>query len=844
MDKEKTELYKYYLDDSEDNTLEFRKGITEINQETRNEISQEAARECEYMIIGKDVETINTNAVKDFIALTDVDILDGVKKVEAGAFAGCNALNYMEIPKSIESFKNGAWPFLTDRDNVLEIWYSGRDIGPYVHHMIETLTDENGSISEEINIFESAKAQINEIKEHEQVVFDKETHTLLFKNGITILNSFIGKHKWVDEVEHVILPESVTEIGAGTFYNWDALQTVTMTDNVTEIGKRAFSNCCRLNQVSLSSNLQVIRESLFDKDNNLSTIEIPARVASIEVNSFRGTNIHSLTLPDALENFEMNEQYAANTRIMSGNIYYRGQLITETLCNLSFSFNKVRRMILSGIPLNSTVFLHLRNLSNDELFDAFIENFKVLGVLGITEGANCRIDPEIKEKLEQLFKADPRFHGHTPRIINGLSIVTNILKFDPEIVVKTFSIDKTRTYLSKDIAITDGVLFEMYLNDSEFEAATVSKYRSQITEMLLSYARDNNKINELNTAKWIAVHDTTNSELIDFMIKNTDQTKISDKTTTEEIRAQKNVWESMAEVRNVERKYRAVNFKFSECEFDLKFTETTVGNHHMFLMRPGDGRMVTLGFSTHCCQKLNGAGESAMMHGLLNPKAGFWAMENVNTGKILAMAEVWETRDGKTLVFDNIEFADDKEVNRYKDSIGVWLAESNYDKIIMGLGYNAMVDPNMRKVNKNTYPWITAKECYILNQNSCYSEIRSIEDAEKFLAGKKDADIYSHFIYTDVLSHGCIYMKHHKEVEPYFAKLVKEKKETEKNSERSDENKESKLQSEKDESQNYVVGYQIVNPSIAGFERIEQPIEREPYEYLDAEEVREIEEEI
>ena len=61
-----------------------------------------------------------------------------------------------------------------------------------------------------------------------------------------------------------------------------------------------------------------------------------------------------------------------------------------------------------------------------------------------------------------------------------------------------------------------------------------------------------------------------------------------------------------------------------------------------YIMDGQDPRQVMLGYDTNCCQHLNGAGETAMMYGLANPDAGFFVIEDKETGKILAQAETWE----------------------------------------------------------------------------------------------------------------------------------------------------------------------------------------------------------
>ena len=93
----------------------------------------------------------------------------------------------------------------------------------------------------------------------------------------------------------------------------------------------------------------------------------------------------------------------------------------------------------------------------------------------------------------------------------------------------------------------------------------------------------------------------------------------------------------------------------------------------------------------HIAQHLGGAGESAMMYGLLAKNGGFWAIEK--KGKIIAQAEIWtgviDERE-EVLVFDNIELADDRDFNLIREVLEKWLENSPYKNIVMGTGYNVL----------------------------------------------------------------------------------------------------------------------------------------------------------
>lgn len=67
------------------------------------------------------------------------------------------------------------------------------------------------------------------------------------------------------ELQEVILPASVTEIGNGAFAGCEQLRAVTLGSNLTKIGDYAFSGCVALQEVEFPLTMQRIGDYAFDK---------------------------------------------------------------------------------------------------------------------------------------------------------------------------------------------------------------------------------------------------------------------------------------------------------------------------------------------------------------------------------------------------------------------------------------------------------------------------------------------------------------------------------------------------------------------------------------------------
>ena len=76
-----------------------------------------------------------------------------------------------------------------------------------------------------------------------------------------------------------------------------------------------------------------------------------------------------------------------------------------------------------------------------------------------------------------------------------------------------------------------------------------------------------------------------------------------------------------------------------------------------------------------------------MVYGLLSEYAGFLKIEK--NRKIVGRAWVWEA-DPDTLVLDNIELANCRDINQFRELLYIWVKKSPYKNIQLGLGYSDM----------------------------------------------------------------------------------------------------------------------------------------------------------
>lgn len=108
---------------------------------------------------------------------------------------------------------------------------------------------------------------------------------IVIPEGITdITGAFSG----LSALEEVILPESLTSIGASAFEGCTSLASITYSSVLTNIGNSAFSNCTSLTNITIPStinSISKIENSAFEGCTNLTTVTIDSKTIYTKLTS-------------------------------------------------------------------------------------------------------------------------------------------------------------------------------------------------------------------------------------------------------------------------------------------------------------------------------------------------------------------------------------------------------------------------------------------------------------------------------------------------------------------------------------------------------------------------------
>jgi hypothetical protein len=257
-----------------------------------------AYRSLTSVMITNSVTSIGNNAFYDCWALTDVTFGNSVASIGSNAFCYCDSLTGIMIPDSVTSIKDGAF-YETGITNVI-ISASVTNIGSYAFGWCFSLP----AIT--VDALNPVYCSVD------GVLFNRSTNILIQCGGgkvgsYTVPNSVTnlgdGAFYQCAKLTGITLPEGLTGILGGEFAYCSSLTGITVPNSVINLGWAAFYACTNLANVIIGTNTTSIEDDAFYDCSSLTGVLIPNSVTNIGSQAFYDcSSLTNVMIPEGVIN--------------------------------------------------------------------------------------------------------------------------------------------------------------------------------------------------------------------------------------------------------------------------------------------------------------------------------------------------------------------------------------------------------------------------------------------------------------------------------------------------------------------------------------------------------------
>lgn len=228
---------------------------------------------------------------------------EGIKTIKDSCFGSCPNLTEITLPKSLLSIE--AYAFYGDK-KLKKVYYEG-DLTSWLNLSL----DYGSNPCTNLSVLYFKGAEVNHILIPESIT---EINDYAF-SGVTSLSSvsFLGECYGIGEeafsncrsLESIQLPDRIQSIGENSFSFCTGLLSIDLPDPIKTIPAGAFSSCFDLTSVKIGNQAATIESSAFYRCYDLKSVSLPNSLTVIATSAFEScTSLESLLLPAALKTID------------------------------------------------------------------------------------------------------------------------------------------------------------------------------------------------------------------------------------------------------------------------------------------------------------------------------------------------------------------------------------------------------------------------------------------------------------------------------------------------------------------------------------------------------------
>ena len=271
--------------------------------------------------LSENLETIGWFAFSSCDLLTELYLPDSVSEIGMSAFDGCKSLKKVRFSRSLSRVKEKAFEECTALEEIC-LPDSLTELGDYAFKSCTALksislppkiTFLNSTVFEGCasirQVYMSEKQwRISNLFSVDTEFFDRSTYEklTLFRESSSLVASGIQgvilPHTYQNRaIRSVVISKTVLTVGVSAFEDCSQLDEVLFPDTLKEIGSAAFKNCRALRTLTLPLSLRSIDHSAFEGCSSLVGIELPDSVTALSDHVFCGCSaLEQVRLPQKL----------------------------------------------------------------------------------------------------------------------------------------------------------------------------------------------------------------------------------------------------------------------------------------------------------------------------------------------------------------------------------------------------------------------------------------------------------------------------------------------------------------------------------------------------------------
>lgn len=255
----------------------------------------------------KSIKVIGVNAFYYCVSLSSIDIPDGTKTIGDLAFSDCHNLSTISIPDSVTEIGGNLFANCPNLESINggRILVRNNILYAFAPKGITNFTIPTGITS--VGVYAFSASELEEIIIPDSVIeigdgafaACNNLQQVSLPKGLTAISASLFRA--CPKLTSIEIPEGVTSIGTDAFSDCHSLETVSIPAGITSIGSYAFNYCLNLSSIILPEGITTIENGVFTACESLKSISIPNSVTTIVKTAFnRCSGLVSVTIPEGV----------------------------------------------------------------------------------------------------------------------------------------------------------------------------------------------------------------------------------------------------------------------------------------------------------------------------------------------------------------------------------------------------------------------------------------------------------------------------------------------------------------------------------------------------------------